>query len=138
MDIRRWFYLALVSGVLAGLAGMAYQTIYQYLTLTDFSKIANWSAILGASLLGCLLIGMAYALLYHWKKQQWIPWMNILVAALSFLSILGPMQVNLPLDIEFPELFPGLVVPMHFFPALSFLSILPFFSPVRSGVETTH
>jgi hypothetical protein len=46
---------------------------------------------------------------------------------LSFASIIGAIGMTLPLDIDFPELFPGLVVPMHFFPALAYFAIAPFF-----------
>jgi hypothetical protein len=41
------------------------------------------------------------------------------------------------LDVEFPEMFPGLVIPMHFFPALAFFAIDPFFkqSSIKSGTR---
>jgi hypothetical protein len=41
--------------------------------------------------------------------------------------------MSLPLDIEYPELFPGLVVPMHFFPAYAFLTIYPFFKQTNKS-----
>ena len=53
--------------------------------------------------------------------------LNLVIAVLSFASIISPISMSLPLDIESPELFPGLVVPMHFFPALAFFAISPFF-----------
>ena len=55
-------------------------------------------------------------------------WLNVLIAALSFLSILGPLSMSLPLNIKFPEMFPGLAIPMHFFPALMFFGLFPFFT----------
>ena len=95
--------------------------------LTDFSLVVNWGSIAGASFFGCLLMTLGYWLLFRFGKQQWIGWLNLLIAGLSFLSILGAMTTTLPLEVEFPELFPGLVVPMHFFPALAFFALFPLF-----------
>jgi hypothetical protein len=33
----------------------------------------------------------------------------------------------LPLNIESPEMFPGLAIPMHFFSALFFFAVYPYF-----------
>jgi hypothetical protein len=49
------------------------------------------------------------------------------------VSLAGAFGAKLPLDIEAPELFPGLVVPMHFFPALGWFTLKPlFFRSARS------
>jgi hypothetical protein len=40
-----------------------------------------------------------------------------------------PISISLPLDIKFPELFPGLGVPMVFFPSLAWYTINPLFQP---------
>ena len=52
---------------------------------------------------------------------------NFVFAILTFASILGPFATKLPLDVEMPELFPGLTVPMHFFPALAWFTLKPLF-----------
>jgi hypothetical protein len=52
---------------------------------------------------------------------------NFLFSLLSFASLLAPFGAKLPLDIEAPELFPGMVIPMHFFPALAWYTIKPLF-----------
>ncbi len=39
-----------------------------------------------------------------------------------------PISVTLPLSIQFPELFPGLAVPMIFFPALAWYTVKPLFT----------
>ncbi|MGB1319239.1 MAG: hypothetical protein ACPG5W_13565, partial [Flavobacteriales bacterium] len=54
-------------------------------------------------------------------------WVNVAIVFVSFASILGPLSIALPLDVDFPELFPGLAIPMHFFPATIFFGLSPFF-----------
>jgi hypothetical protein len=70
-----------------------------------------------------------YKLILAWKGENALGWINIIYSVLSFASIIGVIGYNLPLEIEFPEMFPGLVIPMHFFPILSFLTVYPFFKP---------
>ena len=118
----------LVAGILSGIAGIIYLNIYQGAFELDFSSIINVGSIMGSSIIGCMLMTLGYAALIKFDKQEWRGWLNILIAVLSFASIIGPMGMSLPLDIEFPELFPGLVVPMHFFPAIAFLTVYPFFN----------
>ena len=116
-----------VAGFLAGIAGIIYLNIYQEAFGVEYASIINMGAIMGSSIIGCMLMTLGYAALLKFEKQNWIGWLNILIAVLSFASIIGPIGMSLPFDIEFPELFPGLVVPMHFFPALAFFTIQPFF-----------
>lgn len=71
---------------------------------------------------------VGYACLLKFDKLHLKGWLNVVIAILSFASIIGPIGMSLPLSIEYPELFPGLVVPMHFFPALAFMAIYPLFS----------
>lgn len=118
-----------VAGSLAGIAGIIYLTIYNEAFGVDFSQIINIGSILGSCLIACLLMTLGYAALMKFEKQNFSAWLNILIVVLSFASIIMPIGMSLPLDIEFPELFPGLVVPMHFFPALAFFTILPLFQP---------
>ncbi|MFK8165715.1 MAG: hypothetical protein AB8H12_24920 [Lewinella sp.] len=118
----------IVAGILSGIAGIIYLNIYQEALGVDYGVIINIGSIVGSSIIGCMLMALGYAGLIKFKKEKLRGWLNILIAVLSFASIIGPIGMSLPLDIEFPELFPGLVVPMHFFPALAFLTIHPFFS----------
>src|SRR5215212_10280747 len=52
---------------------------------------------------------------------------SAIIAISLFASILAPFAMKLPFDIETPELFPGLIVPMHFFPALAWFTLKPLF-----------
>lgn len=117
-----------VSGLLSGIAGVVYLNIYQEALGTDYGQIINTGSIMGATVFACMLMTLAYATLIKLNKQNLRPVLNSLIAILSFASIIGPIGMSLPLTIESPELFPGLVVPMHFFPALAFFAIYPFFS----------
>jgi len=121
------FIRGLVAGILAAVAGVIYFNIYQETLLTEFDSIVNIGSIVGASLIGCMLMSLGYFILLKMNKMNLAGWMNILIAVVSFASIISPIGMSLPLDIVDPELFPGLVVPMHFFPALAFFGLSPFF-----------
>tara|TARA_B100000614_G_C14443205_1_gene451119 strand:+ start:446 stop:688 length:243 start_codon:yes stop_codon:yes gene_type:complete len=60
---------------------------------------------------------------------------NVVIILFSFFSCLIPVSISLPLDVDFPELFPGLAIPMHFFPALIFFGVNPFFDKSYSHVQ---
>ena len=53
---------------------------------------------------------------------------NFLFSIGSFACVMVPISMTLPLDVQFPELFPGLAVPMVFFPALSWYTVKPLFT----------
>lgn len=116
-----------VSGLLAATASIIYLKIYENLFFVDFNSVINETAIVVSSLIGCMLMAIGYILLYKVKKPNLIGAMNILIMVLSYLSILPALAMTLPLDVEFPELFPGMVVPMHFFPVITFFGFEPFF-----------
>lgn len=118
----------LLAGVLAGLAGVIFFNIYTEALGVNFSKIVNPAAITGSCIFGCLLMAIGYALIQKFNKNLYKGIFNIIIAVLSFASIIGPIAMSLPVDTENPELFPGLVIPMHFFPALAFFTIAPFFA----------
>lgn len=118
----------IISGIVTASAGIAYKKVYQDALFLDFSTVINAGAVAGASVFGCMLMAIGYGLLEHFKKPKLKGWLNILIIVLSFMSILGPLSMSLPLDVEFPEMFPGLAIPMHFFPALVFFGFYPFFA----------
>jgi len=125
--MKKAFFHGIIAGILASLAGIIYFNIYQNALGTQFNKIVNSRSIAGASLFACILMAFSYWLLEKFNKEKLKGILNVVIALLSFASILGPISMSLPLDIQNPELFPGLVVPMHFFPALAFYCIAPFF-----------
>lgn len=124
---KRALLLGLVSGILAGVAALIYDKVYFSTTRADFSKVANTVSIMAGSLIGGLLAGIGYWVLYKVMKGKGEVVFNFIFVILSFASILTPLAFRLPLDVEFPELFPGLAVPMHFFPALAWFTLKPLF-----------
>jgi hypothetical protein len=121
------FLHGIVAGILAASASSFYSYVYQSTLGTDFSKVINTGSIFGSSIFGCMLIFLAYFGLTSFKKEHYKGVLNGIIILLSFASILGPLMINLPLDIASPELIVGLTVPMHFFPVLFYLGIEPFF-----------
>lgn len=125
--MKRTFLHGTISGILAALAGIIYLNIYQTASEVHFEQIVSIGSISGASIIACLFMSIGYSALIKCNKQRFIGIVNITYAVLSFASIIGAIGMTLPLTIESPELFPGLVVPMHFFPVLAFLTISPFY-----------
>jgi hypothetical protein len=125
--VKSIFTQGIIAGVLSSSAAIIYQLIYQEMFFLDFSAVVNAGGIIGACMIGCMLMSVGYFGLFKLNKLKLKGWLNTLYAILSFASIMPAMTMTLPLDVEFPELFPGLVVPMHFFPALAFFALAPFF-----------
>jgi hypothetical protein len=115
-----------VAGILAGIACIVYSSIYSKALMVDFSKVFQSPALIGSCVIGGLLASLGFYLLTRLLKPGQIIF-NLLFIALSFASIAGPFAAQLPLDVESPELFAGLTVPMHFFPALFWFATLPLF-----------
>jgi ABC-type branched-subunit amino acid transport system permease subunit len=123
--------LGVVSGLLAGIAGVIYAHLYYTINEADFSKVASTINILAASLFGGVLAAIGYTLLDKWLKARGEIVFNLVFTLISFISLLGPIAVRLPTNIDTPELFPGMVIPMHFFPALAWFTLKPLF--IKSG-----
>ena len=135
--MKKIFIHGVVAGILATIASVIYSNLYQSTLGVSFDKIINIGSVFGACIFGCVLISVAYFILFKFKKENLQGILNVIVVVLSFASIIGPISITLPLDIEFPEMFPGLSVPMHFFPALAFFTIAPFFkqSSIKTGTR---
>ena len=127
MSWKQIFTMGIAGSLLSSLASIIYLNIYKEAFIVDFSKIASTSNIFAACSIGCLLMAIGYKLAIKWKGEKAIGWLNIAYSVFSFASIAGVFGFNLPLDTEWPELFPGMIIPMHFFPVLSILTIFPFF-----------
>lgn len=119
--------MGVAGSLLSSLASIIYLNIYKEALVVDFSKVAGTSNIIAACSIGCLLMAVGYKLAIKWKGTKTIGWLNIAFSVFSFATIAGVMGFNLPLDTESPELFPGMIIPMHFFPVLSILTIYPLF-----------
>jgi hypothetical protein len=116
------------AGVLAAVASIIFFSIYVELYFVDFSAVIDEVAIIASSLIGCVVMAIGYIILDKIKKPNLYGVMNLLIMVLSFLSIVPVLAMTLPLEVDFPEMFPGMVVPMHFFPAVTFFGLFPFFN----------
>ena len=124
---KRALLLGIVSGLLAGVAGLIYAHLYYSVNEADFSKVASTVRIISASLFGGVLAAIGYWLSDRWLGNKGEIVFNFVFTIISFASLLGPIAMKLPLDLQSPELFPGMVIPMHFFPALSWYTLKPLF-----------
>ena len=124
---RKSLTLGIVSGLLAGIAGVIYARLYYSINEADFSRVVSTVRIITASLFGGVLAAIGFTLLDRWLRTRGEIVFNLLFALISFITLLGPIAVRLPHNIDTPELFPGMVIPMHFFPALAWFTLKPIF-----------
>ena len=128
---KKALLLGIVSGLLAGIVAVIYARVYFTINEADFSKVASNVRILASSLFGGVLAAIGYGLLDRWLKDKGEIVFNFLFTILSFASLLAPIAMRLPRTIDTPELFPGMVIPMHFFPALAWFTLKPLFISSR-------
>ena len=128
---KRSLSLGIIAGLLAGMASLVYQKVYASSLGEDFATIAKPVAIISISLFAGLVAALLYWSLNNWLRNKGEIIFNFVFVILSFASILAPFAMKLPFDIETPELFPGLIVPMHFFPALAWFTLKPLFIQPR-------
>jgi hypothetical protein len=127
MTFKQLSLQSLLAAVFAISAALIYNSVYSNAFMVDFSAVMNSVAIVSATLIGIILMGASHLVAHKWLKGKGLGIINLLICVLSFASIIGIFTMKFPFDIEFPELFPGLAVPMHFFPALAFFAVQPFF-----------
>lgn len=122
-----------VAGALATIASIIFFKIYAELYFVDFSAVIDETAIIISSIIGCVFMAVGYIILDKVKKPNLYGVLNILIMIFSFLSIVPVMGMTLPLEVEFPEMFPGMVIPMHFFPAVAFFGLAPLFQKRKAA-----
>jgi hypothetical protein len=124
---KKYFYHGLIAGILAALAANIYNQIYFFATEADFSRVLGVGRIISLNILLCLLAAFLNWSLEIWLKKKGELVFNFLFSIVSFSLVIIPISISLPLDLKFPELFPGLAVPMVFFPALAWYTLVPLF-----------
>lgn len=124
---RKHFYHGLLSGIMAAVAAIIYSRIHFFATEADFSGIINLGTIINLNLIVCLIFSITYYFFTIILKRKEIVAFHILISILSFAAVIIPISISLPLSIRNPELFPGLAVPMIFFPALAWFTFKPLF-----------
>ncbi len=125
---KRKFLQGILASILSAVAGIIYQHIYYFANEIDFSKVLGIARIAGFSVLACMLaVFLNYILRRSFKERGEIIF-NFLFSIISFVFVMIPISITLPLNVQFPELFPGLAVPMVFFPVMAWFTINPLFT----------
>ena len=125
---KRVFFHGLTASILSVVAAIIYNRIYFFATETDFSKVLDLQRIIGLSLLICLVASLVNYGLIRWLKKKGEIIFNFLFSVFSFAAVMIPISITLPLSVQHPELFPGLAVPMVFFPAIAWYTVNPLFT----------
>jgi hypothetical protein len=125
---KKIFVLSICAGIFSSVACIVYNRVYFFAFEIEFQKLVNPGSLIAINIFACVIAGIGYYFIKTWFKRDNEKIFNLLFTLLSFASILAPLAISLPLDIKNPELFPGLAVPMHFFPAISWFTVKPFFS----------
>jgi drug/metabolite transporter (DMT)-like permease len=120
-----------IAGMLAGIACIIYNNTYSQALVVDYSKVVNIGGLIISCVLGCLLASVGYIYLPKIIKNKVEPIFNVIFVVLTFASFVGPFAATLPTNIDAPELFIGLTIPMHLFPIIFWLAIKPFFKDIK-------
>ncbi|PWT76273.1 MAG: hypothetical protein C5B59_06960 [Bacteroidetes bacterium] len=124
---RKIFLHALAASALAIAAALVYRRIYFFATEIDFSRVASFKNLFSFCLIFCMVAAGINYLCFKFLKNRAEIIYNLILSAVSFALVMLPISISLPLDIKSPELFPGLAVPIVFFPALSWYTLMPLF-----------
>ena len=116
---------------MAAIAAIIYNRVYFFATEADFSRIINAGTMISSNLIVCLLFSIAYFFFIKLFRIKRTIFFHLIISILSFVAVILPISISLPLDIKNPELFPGLAVPLVFFPALAWFTLKPLFEPVE-------
>jgi hypothetical protein len=121
------FLQGLVAGVLAAIAANIYNQIYFFATQIDYSSIVNIVSMTAVNILVSLIAALLFSVLTRIFKSNGHVIFNFVYSVGSFACVIIPIAITLPLTTPFPELFPGLAVPMVFFPVIAWMTIDPLF-----------
>jgi len=124
---KKIFFQGLAAGLLAAIASIIYNRIYFFAFEANFAKLVNIPVLTALNLSACIVAAIGYWFAKKWFGPKADIIFNFSFSILSFASIIIPVSVTLPFDLKNPELFPGLAVPMHFFPALAWFTLNPLF-----------
>jgi hypothetical protein len=124
---KKIFFQAILASTLAFIAAVIYKRIYFFATEADFSKVLSLTRMAGLSFLFCFPAAFLCYGLVRWLGRKGELVFNFAFSILTFACVMIPISLTLPLNVQFPELFPGLGVPMVFFPAMAWYTVNPLF-----------
>lgn len=118
----------LLAGALAGLASIVYMQVYSEALAVDYSMVAKPIGAFASCMVGCLLASAGHLFFSKRVRSGTDAWFNAIFTVLTFASLIPVFGATLPLAVKYPELFYGMVVPMHLFPQLFWLTSKPLFT----------
>jgi hypothetical protein len=124
---RKIFFHAVFASILTASAGIIYERVYYFSTEVDFSAVLDMRRIIALSVLVSMIAAFLNYFLIRLLKKRGAIVFNFLFSIVSFAAVLIPISFSLPLDVKSPELFPGLAVPMVFFPVVAWFTVEPLF-----------
>jgi hypothetical protein len=130
---KNLFIQSLVAGILAAIAANIYNQIYFFATQIDYSNIVNAISLVSVNLMVSFLAGLLYWLINTLFKSKGAIIFNFVYSVGSFACVIIPILMTLPLSTPNPELFPGLTVPMIFFPVIAWMTVDPLFKKNQSN-----
>ena len=132
--MQRIFLHGLLAGLVSAIVCLFYSEVYSTSLRVNFSDVINIFSVMGTCLFGSLIASTGYYFLSTKLSDGDVTdvLFNITFLTLTFLSCIYPFSVQLPLELDSPELFPGLVIPMHFFPVLFWIAFNPIFKHGRT------
>jgi hypothetical protein len=129
---KRLFIQAILASSLAFIAALIYRRIYFFATEADFYSVLSAERMAAYCILFCMPAAFLCYGLMRWLGNRGQTIFNFMFSIISFACVMIPISVTLPLNVKFPELFPGLAVPMVFFPAMAWYTLNPLFK-ISSG-----
>ncbi len=114
--------------ILAGICGVIYNLFYCRIWGCDFSEIVHPLGIFSAYLFLSIALCGIYFIFGKWQGKQVFKWINLSFSLVFFMGVFLIFMIRLPLDIEHPELFPALAIPLELFPVIAFYTLIPFFN----------
>ena len=127
MSGYRMMLFAAIASAVAAFFSLAWNWMYSTALLVDFSKTVSAAAIIGASIFGTTLLFAAHFFVTQKLGRNADRWLNPAILLVTFFSTICCFAYTLPLETKRPDLFIGLTAPMHFFPAIAFWALLPFY-----------
>jgi hypothetical protein len=124
---KKIFILSICAGIFSSVACIVFDKVYFFAFEIEFKQLVNPLSLAAINIFALVIAGIGYYFIRKWFRRDHEKIFNLLFVLLSFASILAPLSISLPLSIKNPEFFPGLAVPMHFFPAVSWFAVKPFF-----------
>jgi len=125
----KYSLLAILSGILSGLGAYLYGSVFQDLTVVDYSAVVPNFAIFASCIIACVLASGGHALAVKVLPNYGNIIFGFIFAIISFASILGVFTAKLPDsdDESFYFLIYGFAIPMHFFPIIVWNTLKPIF-----------